>query len=102
VNHKFIALPPVGNAQQVCDVTNVANDNIHRHSDHKLSKTHKQDEFYFAAKMTENLKLIVQSVNKLLGTEYNLISYDSLSEEQLLQVLMDVFLKYGIIAAKVS
>ncbi|KAG5670736.1 hypothetical protein PVAND_000978 [Polypedilum vanderplanki] len=50
--------------------------------------------------MTENLKLIVQSVNKLLGTEYNLISFDSLSEDQLLQVLLDVFLKYGIISAK--
>jgi hypothetical protein len=51
--------------------------------------------------MTENLKTIVQSVNKLLAVDYNLISFDSLSEEALLQVLLDVFLKFGIIAVKV-
>lgn len=52
--------------------------------------------------MTENLKSIVQSLNKLLNTDYNIISFDSLSEESLLQLLLDVFLKYGIITAKVN
>ncbi|XP_063696260.1 intraflagellar transport protein 81 homolog [Culicoides brevitarsis] len=41
--------------------------------------------------MTENLKIIVQEVNSLLGTDYNLISFDSLSPELLLQCLVDVF-----------
>ncbi|XP_050081847.1 intraflagellar transport protein 81 homolog [Anopheles aquasalis] len=41
--------------------------------------------------MTEDLKLIVIELNKLLGTEYNLITFDSLSAESLLQVLVDVF-----------
>ncbi|CAG9806581.1 unnamed protein product [Chironomus riparius] len=50
--------------------------------------------------MTENLKSIVQSLNKLLHTDYNIISFDSLSEESLLQLLLDVFLKFGIITVK--
>lgn len=41
--------------------------------------------------MTEDLKLIVLEVNKLLETEYNLITFDSLSPESLLQVMVDVF-----------
>uniref|UniRef100_A0A336MJ98 CSON000795 protein n=1 Tax=Culicoides sonorensis TaxID=179676 RepID=A0A336MJ98_CULSO len=41
--------------------------------------------------MTENLKFIVQEVNSLLGTDFNLISFDSLSSEVLLQCLVDVF-----------
>ncbi|XP_021693477.1 intraflagellar transport protein 81 homolog [Aedes aegypti] len=41
--------------------------------------------------MTEDLKLIVLEVNKLLETDYNLITFDSLSPESLLQVLIDVF-----------
>ena len=41
--------------------------------------------------MTEDLKLIVIEVNKLLGTDYNLITFDSLAPESLLQVLGDVF-----------
>ena len=52
-------------------------------------------------KMTENLKSIVQSLNKLLHTDYNIISFDSVSEESLLQLLLDVFLKFGIITVKV-
>lgn len=40
--------------------------------------------------MTENLKMIVQEVNALLGTDYNLISFDSLSSGLLLQCLVDV------------
>lgn len=51
--------------------------------------------------MTENFKSIVQAVNKCLKTDYNLISFDSLPEESLLQVLLDVFHKFQIIAAKV-
>ncbi|XP_055605755.1 intraflagellar transport protein 81 homolog [Uranotaenia lowii] len=41
--------------------------------------------------MTEDLKLIVLEVNKLLQTDYNLITFDSLAPESLLQVLVDVF-----------
>lgn len=52
-------------------------------------------------KMTENLKFIVQAVNKCLETEFNLISFDSQSDESLLQVLLDVFHKFDIINAKV-
>lgn len=45
--------------------------------------------------MTEDLKFIVAETNKLLKTEYNLISFDSLSVESLLQVLIDVLCKFG-------
>lgn len=45
--------------------------------------------------MTENLKFIVQEVNSLLGTDYNLISFDSLTPDVLLQVLVDVFAQFG-------
>lgn len=45
--------------------------------------------------MTENLKFIVAEVNKLLKSDYNLISFDSLSVENLLQVLLDVLNKFG-------
>lgn len=41
--------------------------------------------------MTENLKFIVQELNMLLESDYNLISFDSLSPEMLLQCLIDVF-----------
>lgn len=51
--------------------------------------------------MTENLKSIVQAVNKCLKTDFNLISFDSQSEESLLQVLLDVFQKFDIINGKV-
>lgn len=50
--------------------------------------------------MSENLKTIVQSVNKTIGTDYNLISFDSQSEESLLQVLLDVFATFDVIGAK--
>lgn len=52
--------------------------------------------------MTENLKSIVQAVNKCLKTDFNLISFDSQSDESLLQVLLDVFHKFDIIDAKVK
>ncbi|XP_053682142.1 intraflagellar transport protein 81 homolog [Sabethes cyaneus] len=47
--------------------------------------------------MTEDLKLIVVEVNKLLETDYNLITFDSLPAESLLQVLVDVFHAFGVI-----
>lgn len=52
--------------------------------------------------MTENLKSIVQSLNKCLDTDYNLISFDALSEESILQILCDVFNKFDIVTPKVS
>lgn len=51
--------------------------------------------------MAENLKNIVKSVNKFLDSNFNLISFDALSEEALLQVLLDVFLKFNVILTKV-
>lgn len=51
--------------------------------------------------MTENLKNILQSINKALKTDYNLISFDSLPEESLLQVLLDIFLKFNVITSRV-
>lgn len=51
--------------------------------------------------MAENLKSIVKSVNKSLDFNFNLISFDALSEEALLQVLLDVFFKFNIISSKV-
>lgn len=46
--------------------------------------------------MTEELKLIVTEVNKLLATDYNLISFDSLSVESLLQVLVNVTCEFNV------
>lgn len=51
--------------------------------------------------MTENLKSVVQAVNRCLKTDFNLISFDSQSEEALLQVLLDVFHKFEIIGGRV-
>lgn len=45
--------------------------------------------------MTEDLKFIVAEINKILETDYNLISFDSLSIESLLQILLDVLEKFG-------
>lgn len=39
--------------------------------------------------MTDNLKVLVKEINKALKTEYNLISFDSLSVENQLQLLVD-------------
>lgn len=47
--------------------------------------------------MNEELKTIVDNVNKMLDTNYNLMSFDSLSNVNLLQVLGDVLVKLGII-----
>lgn len=52
--------------------------------------------------MTENLKTILQSINKTLNTDYNLISFDALPEESLLQVLLDIFLKFNVITSRVN
>ncbi|KAG4079952.1 hypothetical protein HA402_006264 [Bradysia odoriphaga] len=45
--------------------------------------------------MTEDLKFIVAEINKILKADYNLISFDSLSIENLLQLLLDVLEKFG-------
>lgn len=45
--------------------------------------------------MTEDLKFIVAEINKILKADYNLISFDSLSVENLLQLLLDVLEKFG-------
>lgn len=50
--------------------------------------------------MTDNLKSVVQAINKCVNTDFNLISFDSQSEESLLQVLLDVFQKFEIVIAK--
>lgn len=44
--------------------------------------------------MTEDLKHIVNGVTKLLAVNYNMISFDALSPDKLLQVLVDVLNKY--------
>ena len=46
--------------------------------------------------MTDNLKFIVQEVNKVLKSDYNLISFDSLPVESVLQVLVDVFVQFEV------
>ncbi|XP_054016407.1 intraflagellar transport protein 81 homolog isoform X1 [Hylaeus anthracinus] len=43
--------------------------------------------------MKENMKFIVTEVNKLLGRNYNIIYFNSLSPEELLQVLREVLIK---------
>lgn len=45
--------------------------------------------------MTEDLKSIVNEVNKNLNTEYNLISFDSLSVESLQQIVINALAKYN-------
>lgn len=47
-------------------------------------------------KMNEELKSLVDNVNKMLDTNYNLMSFDSLSNTNLLQVLGDVLVKLGV------
>ncbi|KAL0103446.1 hypothetical protein PUN28_017601 [Cardiocondyla obscurior] len=43
--------------------------------------------------MSENVKFIVTEVNKLLGRNYNLIGFNALSAEDLLQILCSVLMK---------
>ncbi|XP_043797019.1 intraflagellar transport protein 81 homolog isoform X1 [Apis laboriosa] len=43
--------------------------------------------------MKENIKFIVTEVNKLLGRNYNVIYFNSLSSEELLQVLKELLIK---------
>ncbi|XP_071626384.1 intraflagellar transport protein 81 homolog [Temnothorax longispinosus] len=43
--------------------------------------------------MSENVKFIVTEVNKLLGRNYNLIGFNSLNAEDLLQILCSVLMK---------
>lgn len=42
--------------------------------------------------MKENIKFIVTEVNKLLGRNYNVIYFNSLSPEELLQVRIDIII----------
>lgn len=42
--------------------------------------------------MKENIKFIVTEVNKLLGRNYNVIYFNSLSSEELLQVRIDIMI----------
>lgn len=48
-------------------------------------------------KMNEELKIVVDNVNKMLDTNYNLMSFDSLPNTNLLQVLGDVLVKLDVI-----
>ncbi|RLU15785.1 hypothetical protein DMN91_011541 [Ooceraea biroi] len=43
--------------------------------------------------MSENVKFIVTEINKLLGRNYNLIGFNALSPEDLLQILCNVLMK---------
>ncbi|KAL6266988.1 hypothetical protein P5V15_000071 [Pogonomyrmex californicus] len=43
--------------------------------------------------MSENVKMIVTEVNKLLGRNYNLIGFNALNAEDLLQILCSVIMK---------
>ncbi|XP_032684677.1 intraflagellar transport protein 81 homolog [Odontomachus brunneus] len=43
--------------------------------------------------MSENVKFIVTEINKLLGRNYNLIGFNALSAEDLLQILCSVLMK---------
>lgn len=58
------------------------------------NKQKKDSNFQFksnsGSKMSEDLKTIVLEINKLLKTDYNLISFDSLTPESILQLLVDV------------
>ncbi|CAD7084672.1 unnamed protein product [Hermetia illucens] len=45
--------------------------------------------------MTDELKYIVTQINNTLNTEYNLISFDSMSGEGLLQVLVDILVHFN-------
>lgn len=42
-----------------------------------------------------DLKFIVTEINKLLKTDYNLISFDSLPIANLVQILVDVLADFG-------
>lgn len=49
----------------------------------------------------DNLRFIVNELNKLFDADYNMISFGSLSETELLEVLMNVLSMVGA-TAKVS
>lgn len=46
--------------------------------------------------MNEQLKNIVEQVNTTLGTNYNMMSFDSLSNTSLLQILGDVLMNLDV------
>lgn len=45
--------------------------------------------------MMADLKFIVSEVNKLINTDYNMISFDALPTENLVQILVDVLHDFG-------
>lgn len=46
--------------------------------------------------MNEQLKNIVEQVNTTLGTNYNMMSFDSLSNTSLLQILGDILVNLDV------
>lgn len=46
--------------------------------------------------MNEQLKNIVEQVNATLGTNYNMMSFDSLTNTSLLQILGDVLVNFNV------
>lgn len=45
--------------------------------------------------MTDNVKFLVAEINRMLKRDYNLITFDALSVESLLQVFVDVLQGVG-------
>lgn len=45
--------------------------------------------------MTDNVKFLVAEINRSLKKDYNLITFDALSVENLLQVFVDVLQSVG-------
>ncbi|XP_011705366.1 PREDICTED: intraflagellar transport protein 81 homolog [Wasmannia auropunctata] len=43
--------------------------------------------------MSENVKFIVTEINKLLGRNYNIIGFNTLNSEDLLQILCSILMK---------
>lgn len=64
----------------------ISNSSLDRIDTIVLTITH----FIFKQTMSEQLRFIVTEINKLSDKEYNLISFDALEPDQLLQVLVDV------------
>lgn len=45
--------------------------------------------------MTEQMKFMVKELNAILGRNYDLIKFDALDEKQLLQLLVDLLVKFS-------
>ena len=52
--------------------------------------------------MTDDLKLIVNNINVLLKTDYNLISFDSMTNDNLLQMLVEVLSHFNALTKVIS